>query len=222
MAKAVVLLSGGLDSTVCFSLAHRDFDEVMGVTISYGQRHPREIRAAEAVCKHYDSPWKMVALPYLYPPGASKLTDKSAEMPQVPYSEIEGVSPLYVPFRNAFMLSVATIQAEIHNASAVYFGAHSEDAHNWAYPDCTPEFIGGMANAIYIGTYHRVRLMTPLQWLVKAAVVAEGFEVGTPFHLTWSCYAGGDKACGKCPTCQSRLEAFALYGDKDPIEYEAN
>lgn len=102
----------------------------------------------------------------------------------------------------------------------IYFGAHSEDAQNWAYPDCTPEFIGAMANAIYVGTYNTIRLHTPLQWLKKAEIVELGDKLGVPFENTWSCYAGGENHCGKCPTCRSRKEAFEIAGVMDPTDYE--
>lgn len=103
----------------------------------------------------------------------------------------------------------------------IYFGAHSEDAQNWAYPDCTPEFIGSMANAIYIGSYFCIRLYTPLQWLMKKDIITLGDSLDVDFSSTWSCYAGGDKHCGVCPTCRSRRQAFADAIVLDPTEYAA-
>ena len=90
------------------------------------------------------------------------------------------------------------------DAEAVYYGAHAEDAKNWAYPDCTPEFIGAQANAIYIGTYHKIRLHTPWMWLRKDEIITDGERLGVPWHLTWSCYKGGEFHCGSCPTCLAR------------------
>jgi 7-cyano-7-deazaguanine synthase len=101
----------------------------------------------------------------------------------------------------------------------LYCGVHADDGVNWAYPDCTPEFIGAMANAIFIGTYHKVRLRAPLQYLDKAGVVREGLRLHVPYSLTWSCYKGEDLHCGICPTCRSRKEAFELNGQADPVEY---
>jgi 7-cyano-7-deazaguanine synthase len=149
----------------------------------------------------------------------SMLTDPQREIPNVDYKDIEGVSPTYVPFRNGQLLSKAAALAQAEGFSELYFGAHAEDAQNWAYPDCTPEFIGAMANAIYIGTYHKVRLCTPLEWLTKTEVVALGDVLGVPFHLTWSCYAGGEKHCGTCPTCRARHQAFYDAVVDDPTEY---
>lgn len=103
--------------------------------------------------------------------------------------------------------------------AGIYFGAHAEDAHNWAYPDCTPEFIGAMANAIYIGSYMQIRLHTPLQWLNKEGVVRLGDSLGVPFETTWSCYKGEELHCGVCPTCRSRRQAFITAGVQDPTQY---
>jgi len=105
------------------------------------------------------------------------------------------------------------------NLCGIYFGAHSEDAANWAYPDCTPEFIGAMANAIYIGSYMAIRLHTPIQWLMKHEIVSLGDSLGVPFETTWSCYKGGEYQCGTCPTCRSRKQAFELAGVTDPTQY---
>jgi 7-cyano-7-deazaguanine synthase len=113
--------------------------------------------------------------------------------------------------------NVATQEAA--NLCGIYFGAHSEDAANWAYPDCTPEFIGAMANAIYIGSYMSIRLHTPIQWLMKHEIVTLGDKLGVPFETTWSCYKGEEHHCGTCPTCRSRRQAFEIAGVKDPTEY---
>jgi 7-cyano-7-deazaguanine synthase len=180
------------------------------------------------------------------------LTDDSrgqVEVPDISYSDITGVSPTYVPFRNGLMLSALTAHAQkwvdrenksfqkaVETAmvrgdgsinldekpsAGIYFGAHSEDAHNWAYPDCTPEFIGAMANAIYVGSYMQIRLHTPLQWLQKTGVVELGDYNGVRFQDTWSCYKGEEKHCGVCPTCRSRKEAFECAAIHDPTEYAA-
>lgn len=103
----------------------------------------------------------------------------------------------------------------------IYAGVHADDGANWAYPDCTQEFVGPMATAIYVGTYNRVRLRTPFTFMPKAMLVQIGIGLEVPYHLTWSCYKGGEKHCGTCPTCRSRKEAFELIGQVDPTEYEA-
>jgi 7-cyano-7-deazaguanine synthase len=108
---------------------------------------------------------------------------------------------------------------EFRDSAGIYFGAHAEDAANWAYPDCTPEFIGAMANAIYVGTYGCVRLYTPIQWSGKVDVIRLGESLGVDWASTWSCYAGGDAHCGVCPTCRARRAGFEAAGVADPTIY---
>ena len=217
--KAYILHSGGLDSSVCLFLAAKQFGvgNIKGISIDYQQRHKKETVHAERICKYLGCAWEMIYLPGI---PKSMLTDKAAPIPDVSYSELpEGISPTYVPFRNGLILSFLTSKVQAEGGEAIFFGAHSEDAANWAYPDCTPEFIGAMANAIYIGTYRQVRLHTPLQWLMKHEIVTLGTQLKVPLELTWSCYAGGDLHCGKCPTCRSRRAAFNLAGITDNTEY---
>src|SRR5262245_37582362 len=142
---AVVLLSGGVDSTTCLALAVRDSgsSEVHTLSASYGQKHNAELDHAAAVAAHYDVPHRILELPQLFAGSTSTLIVGGADTPEVSYEDLdEGVSPAYVPFRNGIFLSMATAVALQVGAEYVYFGAHSEDAQRWAYPDCTPEFIG--------------------------------------------------------------------------------
>lgn len=221
--KAVVLLSGGLDSTVCALLAARSFqaDQVAALNILYGQKHSKEAQAARNVAsylglRHYET---IKLSEGLFGGAGSTLVDEDKEIPLGPYSKEPGPVSTYVPFRNGIFISVATAYALKIDAEAIYFGAHAEDALNWAYPDCTPEFLGAMKNAVWVGTYHKVRLITPLEWLTKADIIKLGFGMDAPFELTWSCYHGGEEACGRCATCISRLEAFRANGLVDPIKY---
>jgi 7-cyano-7-deazaguanine synthase len=225
--KAVVLLSGGLDSTTVLAMALRLHnlkpENVLGLSLDYGQKHSIEAQASAEVARHYGISWLQKKLdPDIFATDESSLTG-NREMPHETYQELmsgDGPSPTYVPFRNANLLSVATAIALSMAADSVYFGAHAEDAHNWAYPDCTPEFIGSMANAIYVGTYHKVRLVTPVEWMMKKDIVALGLQLEVPYQLTHSCYEGKIPACGECPTCVERLQAFLLNGTDDPIAYE--
>lgn len=220
MPKAYVLLSGGIDSSTCLAQAVLDWDGlVCGVSFHYGQRHFKEIEHAQKVADALDCAFITKDISGIV--GKGGLTDNSLVIPPKSYDELDpGVSPTYVPFRNGTLLSCITSLASTDpECEAVYFGAHADDAANWAYPDCTPEFIGGMANAIYIGTYHKIRLYTPLIFLNKAQIVARGRTLGTPYELTWSCYEGGELHCGVCPTCRSRREGFDLAGVEDPTEY---
>jgi len=220
MSRAYVLLSGGIDSTTCLAIACKQFDgSVTGVSFNYGQRHTKEIEHARMVCESYGITHEVLSARGLIAQGG--LTDESLEMPNVSYADLPtGMSPTYVPFRNGTMLAILTSHASPDpDAEAIYFGAHADDAANWAYPDCTPEFIGGMANAIYIGTYHKIRLYTPLIFMDKAQVIMEGEIQGAPWELTWSCYEGKELHCGICPTCRSRREGFFQAGVDDPTEY---
>ena len=217
-SKAVVLLSGGLDSTVCMGIAAKSHSDLVAVSMWYGQKHASEVNAARRVAAHYEAEHIVVELPTDPFKMGSLTTDE--KMPEMTYEEISdsfGVSPTYVPFRNATFLSIATAVALTKGASEVYAGMHAEDASGWAYPDCTPEFLGAMSSAIYVGSYREVRLVTPLMWLDKAEVVKKGLEVDAPFELTLSCYEGTEPPCGKCPTCVSRAHAFEAAGIIDPI-----
>lgn len=224
--RALVLLSGGIDSTICAGLACREFgpENVVALSLFYGQKNAKEIEAARDVTQHLGINDHMIQqLPDIFQGGGSTLVDPDKANPETTYEELstsQGVSPTYVPFRNANLLSVATSISLVKGVAEIYYGANSEDGRNWAYPDCTPEFNGAMANAIYIGSYMKVRLITPLQWLIKSEVIALGEKISTPFELTWSCYNGNETACGVCSACVARLHAFEKNGLIDPINYE--
>lgn len=216
---AIVLHSGGIDSTTCLYMAVRAFgrENVVGLSVHYGQRHEKELDHALKICELLGVEHHIVKMTDL---PQSMLTNPDAQVPSASYEELgEGVSPTYVPFRNGNLLSHVAAIAQAQGVSAIYFGAHAEDAHNWAYPDCTPEFIGAMANAIYIGTYHQVRLVTPLEWLTKAEIIRIGNALNIPWSLTWSCYKGEPLHCGVCPTCRARQGGFRAADTLDPTSY---
>ncbi len=211
-------------------------DWVEAISINYGQRHIKEAEYAKKTCDKFGIQHTVLNLANIL--GGAMLTDGSIEIPNVSYNDLpQGVSPTYVPFRNGTLLSLITAHAQkwvnawkpeddmevVHNLrgreAGIYFGAHSEDAANWAYPDCTPEFIGAMANAIYIGSYQQIRLHTPLQWLMKDEIITLGDSLGVDFANTWSCYKGEERHCGVCPTCRSRRDAFVAAEVTDPTEY---
>ena len=232
--KAVVCLSGGMDSATTLAMAlHECKAGVVAVQFQYGSSHNLvEAAAAMDLLTHYERlGYKITALevqlPDIFKGGGSALMGER-EMPNLTYEEIaegEGPSPTVVPFRNANLIANATSLAIIHKAQRLYVGVHAEDARGWAYPDCSSEFIGAMANAVYIGSYREVRLIAPLQWDMKSDIVARGKCLQVPYELTWSCYAPvkvsprGMIACGKCPTCVERIEAFKQNGFIDPILY---
>jgi 7-cyano-7-deazaguanine synthase len=230
--KSVVLLSGGMDSTAVLAQAIADgSDEIHCVSCRYGSKHQdSENLAAMQVVDHYRFNvglkslfHQVVSMPDVFR-GAKSALMGEVEMPHLTYAEIAtsvGPSPTVVPFRNANLISVAAAIASAQEASYVYIAAHGEDARNWAYPDCTPEFMGAMANAVYVGTYHQVQLRFPFIWMLKWEVCKRGMELDAPLHLTWSCYEGGLVQCGKCPTCIERKDAFERAGYADPTQYLA-
>lgn len=218
--KALVLQSGGIDSTTCLAIAVQEYgaENVHSIGINYGQRHIKEMEYAEASCAFFGVSREILEL---NPIENNMLTDETRDIPDISYDEITGVSPTYVPFRNGLMLANMASIAQARGFGRIYYGAHAEDALNWAYPDCTPEFNGSMANAIYIGTYHAVQLITPLQWMGKKEILWKGAELGVPWEKTWSCYKGEDKHCGVCPTCRARKQGFIDAQITDPTEYAA-
>lgn len=225
------LLSGGLDSTVVLAKAVASVPAggtVHAVSINYGQRHSRELISAMRVADAYGVTHEVLPVPI----PTTLLNDPSVPVPDFSYSDIQGVSPTYVPFRNGLMLAALTAYivgqhvdplapSPAPDEIQIHWGAHAEDAQGWAYPDCTLEFVGAMANAIYVGTYHKIRLVAPFISMMKHEIVAEGHRLGVPFEDTWSCYRGGDVHCGTCATCRARHEAFEKAGIPDPTDYVA-
>lgn len=222
MSKAYVLLSGGVDSTTCLAIAAKRFKgDVTGIILKYGQRHIKEVRYAAKVCAHFRLPYIVRDLSEVI--GLGGLTDPGLDVPKVSYADLpHGISPTYVPFRNGLFLAVAaSIAMADRDAEAIYYGAHAEDAENDAYPDCSVPFINAMMDAIFIGTYEQISLTAPLSRMTKKEVVLAGHNLGVPWHLTWSCYEGGDIHCGICSTCRARREAFFEAGVTDPTGYAA-
>ena len=225
--KVAVLLSGGLDSSTCLAQAVKmhGSDSVFALNIQYGQKHQREIRSAADIARHYGGSTQLLDLSGIFAHSQSALLRHSENsIVHASYSEQlkalggSGTVSTYVPFRNGIMLSAAAACAQSLGASEVWYGAHRDDAAGRAYPDCTPEFVAAMNTAIYEGTGHEVRLYAPFISMNKADIVKLGLELKVPYELTWSCYEGGDRPCGKCGTCIDRLEAFHRNGVRDPLE----
>lgn len=227
MKKAVVLLSGGIDSTTCLALAIRQYgiENVYALNIHYGQKHSVELKSAAAVADHYKVDYKIMDLSDIMKFSDSPLLNHSGrEIKHESYAEQlkalggSGTVDTYVPFRNGLMLSAAAAYALSVGATVIYYGAHADDAAGRAYPDCTPEFTEGMASAIFEGSGRILTLEAPLINLNKAGVVEVGLAHHAPYELTWSCYEGGEVPCGTCGTCIDRKAAFALNGVEDPAE----
>lgn len=222
--KALVLFSGGLDSTTCLAIAVDKYgsDEVMALSVSYGQKHSKEIEAARAVAAHYGVTLRTLDLTAIFADSdCSLLKGSSEEIPKESYAEQLAVTDgkpvsTYVPFRNGLFLSSAASIALSNGCEVIYYGAHSDDAAGNAYPDCSEQFNDAINTAIYLGSGEQLRVEAPFVTWNKAQVVAEGIRLGAPYHLTWSCYEGGDKPCGVCGTCRDRAAAFAANGIADP------
>jgi 7-cyano-7-deazaguanine synthase len=218
--RAVVLLSGGMDSCVCAALAARDHD-VAAVHISYGQRtEERERRAFFAICERLGIRDRLlVRNEALSAIGGSALTDRNIGVPES-HAIGHDIPVTYVPFRNAHFLSVAVSWAEVLGAGKVYIGAVEQDSSG--YPDCRPEYYWAFNQVVKLGTKDgRIEIVTPLIQMRKAEIVRLGLELGAPFDLTWSCYSREDSACGVCDSCVLRLRAFRDAGSADPITYAA-
>ncbi len=216
--RAVVLLSGGMDSCVCAALAARDH-EAAAVHVSYGQRtEDRERRAFLAICDRLGIRDRLlVRNEALSAIGGSALTDRNIGVPKS-HDLGSDIPVTYVPFRNAHFLAVAVSWAEVLGAARVYIGAVEQDSSG--YPDCRPAYYEAFNRVVKLGTKDgRIEIVTPLIELRKAEIVRLGLELGAPFDLTWSCYSREDNACGVCDSCVLRLRAFRDAGSADPIPY---
>ena len=223
MSKAVVLLSGGLDSTTTLAKAIADGNEVTALSFDYGQRHSKELVSASNVANHYGVKHVIVKIDLSM--FRSALTDSTIDVPENRDESQMGsdIPVTYVPSRNIIMMSVAARLCESIDAEKIYIGANVIDYSG--YPDCRPEFFYAFQKMLEVGTKsgvegHTIKIETPILSLSKAEIVKLGKELEAPLHLTWSCYEGGETACGKCDSCQLRLKGFEEAGYEDEIEYE--
>jgi len=215
--KTVILLSGGMDSTTLVYYLRNLGREVYPISFSYGQKHTLEVGAARFTCIKLGLPHKVLELKVLGEIAPSALTRPKIEIPEGHY-EAESMKLTVVPNRNMVFLALATAYAIGIGAREVAYAAHSGD--HTIYPDCRPAFIEAMSEAISLCDDSNPSLLTPFKQMDKASILRLGLTLGVDYSLTWSCYKGGTKACGKCGTCVERLEAFNKVGEKDPIEYE--
>ena len=222
--NALVLSSGGLDSTTCLALAVKKFSaaNVAALCVSYGQRHEKELDAARNVAKFYNVPlYQLDAAEIFKHSDSALLKTSNAALEKNSYAEQLKNTPriaTYVPFRNGLMISMAAAFADslFRQEVELYIGVHSDDAAGHAYADCSGQFVAAMSAAVRIGTYEKIHIVAPFLCQTKAEVVKVGLELGVPYELTWSCYEGGDFPCGKCATCIDRARAFELNGVDDP------
>ena len=223
--KAVILSSGGLDSTTCLAVAVDKIgkENVSTVSIFYGQRHARELSSARAVAEFYGvNHYEFDAAEIMKNSSSALLNSSTKSLEHSSYAEQIKNNPrveTYVPFRNGLMLSMAASFADgLYNGEEVeiYIGVHQDDTAVNAYPDCSEKFIRAIGDAIEIGTYGKIKIVAPFLGKTKADVVKIGTSLEVPYELTWSCYERGEKPCGKCATCIDRAKAFAANGLTDP------
>ena len=223
--KAAVLASGGVDSTTALAQAVERYGaaKVTAVSVLYGQKHIKELEAAEKIASYYGVEHICVdAAPLFQYSRASLLQGSPEPVPKECYADqlkkTQGKAPVStcVPFRNGIFLAAAAGIALSLGSEAVIYGAHADDAAGAAYPDCSPAFFEAMAAAVWEGSGRQIRLEAPFLAMNKAAVVEIGLRLRVPYELTWSCYEGGAEPCGQCGTCRDRAAAFAANRVSDP------
>lgn len=220
--KAIVLLSGGLDSATCLAIARQEGFEPIALSFDYGQRHNAELAAAQRIAQAFAIGDHRVIRLELGTIGGSALTDTSIA---VPTEESEGIPVTYVPARNTVFLSFALGLAEVTGADAIYIGVNAVDYSG--YPDCRPEFIAAFETMANLATKagvegHRMKIHTPLMYLSKAEIVGRGMALGVDYALTVSCYQADidGRACGVCDSCRLRRKGFQDAGIADPTRYQ--
>lgn len=224
--KIMVLMSGGLDSSTVLALAVEKAgqENVMALSINYGQKHEKEIEAAKKICIFYGVEQVERECKEIFEGTECSLIDQSKNIPLKNYAdqlaETKG-NPVttYVPFRNGLFLAMAASIALIHGCDVLMYGAHRDDAAGNAYPDCSEEFNQAIARAIWLGSGKQIKVEAPFIDKNKSDIVKEGIRLRVPYEKTWSCYQGGDKPCGKCGTCLDRIKAFDINGVEDPMKY---
>ena len=229
--KALVLNSGGVDSTTCVGIAVNKYgkENVVTASLYYGQKHDKELECARKVAEYYDVRHieEDISNVMKYAKDVCTLMKGGEAIEHASYAEQiaehgEGRVATYVPFRNGLLLAIATAYADSifpGEEVEIYYGAHADDAAGQAYADCSPEFADAMNQAINIGTYGKITVARPLINMNKATVVKTGLELGVPYDSTWSGYEGGEKQCGTCGTCIDRKAAFEANGIEDPVGY---
>ena len=220
--ESLVVFSGGMDSTVLLTqeVRTKGSQNVLAVSFDYGQRHVRELQAAQAIVSLLEVEWTIVNLASVFAhmkrEGGSSLLF-GQEVPDGHYAQANMVATI-VPNRNMIMLSIAAGLAESREIPVVCTAVHAGD--HFIYPDCRPEFIADLRAAVWDATEKRVTLEAPFSSLTKAGIAQLGSNIGAPLYLSWSCYKGGSIHCGTCGTCVERIEAFRDAGVSDPTVYE--
>lgn len=227
LMKAIVLFSGGLDSTTCLAMVIDKYgkENVIALSLHYGQKHSKEIDCSKKIANYYGVKHITFDVSKFFEnSNCSLLMASSEEVPEKSYNEQLAETrgkpvTTYVPYRNGMFLSIAASMAISNGCQEIYYAAHKDDAAGNAYPDCSIEFHTAMTKAIEIGSDKAVTICDPFIDKTKADIVKIGTELKVPYEMTWSCYNGKEKPCGKCGTCIDRIKAFELNGVKDPLKY---
>ena len=231
--KALVLSSGGIDSTTCLGIAIDKYgkENVITASLYYGQKHDKELDCARKIAEYYGVQHieEDISNIMKYASNVCSLVKGGKDIQHSSYEDQvkankEGRVDTYVPFRNGLLLSIATAYADSlfpDEKVEIFYGAHADDATGNAYADCSPEFAEAMNKAIQLGTYNKISINRPLINMNKAEVVKTGLGLNVPYNLTWSCYEGKEKQCGRCGTCIDRKKAFELNRVEDPVGYES-
>lgn len=221
--KALVLLSGGVDSSTALALAKEKYgNNLLALSMFYGQKHKRELEAAQAVADYYKVELRFLDLSLIFAgSNCSLLSSSNIAIPKKSYAEQlkerQGEAVItYVPFRNGLFLAAAASIALDNGCDVIYYGPHQDDAAGNAYPDCSSEFNAAMNQAVYLGSGGKVQLEAPFVEMTKKDIIALGHKLGVPYELTWSCYCGEKAPCGTCGTCIDRKAAFEANGLTDP------
>jgi 7-cyano-7-deazaguanine synthase len=215
--RAVIILSGGLDSTTLLYDLISQKIEVHAVTFDYGQKHRKEISCSKRICRKLKVPQKIVDISVLDDLAPSSLTCDKWEVPEGNYAE-DSMKQTVVPNRNMVFLSLAASYAIGIGANQLFYAAHSGD--HTIYPDCRPVFVSAMATAFHLCDWNDVILQVPYLYWTKGDIVKRGLSLGVDYSMTWTCYKGGTLSCGKCGSCDERLAAFREAGTVDPIKYQ--
>lgn len=223
--KALVLFSGGIDSTTCLAMAVNQYksENVIALSVSYGQKHTRELESAKKIAEYYNVTYKELDVSEIFDNAdCSLLANSEKEIPKQSYAqqlEQSDGKPVstYVPFRNGLFLAVASSIALSYGCRAIYYGIHGDDASGNAYPDCSEEFNNAISQAVYLGSGNQLAVIAPFVGMTKADVVKKGIELHVPYELTWSCYEGNEEPCNLCGTCRDRIKAFEENGMTDPL-----
>lgn len=217
--NTLIVFSGGLDSSTLLSYSIKRGDSVSLLSFYYGQRHSREMISSEAIAKYYGVKRDVFKIDLRQIGNSSLTSEMDVEDGRTERKEIPNT---YVPSRNIIFLAIASAYAELTASNNIMIGVNSVDFSG--YPDCRPDFISAMENTLRIGTRfgqnNKITIEAPLQYMNKAKIIEMGVSLKTPYNLTWSCYKGGEKACGSCDSCLLRLKGFMEAGYDDPIKYE--